>query len=196
MKSDGSKDAPSRTKTQELCIAREPVAPPQMSQSASSYRNTIPDPSDTNMAPQFQESFNQIAKAAMKKISMFSGRTLGRAVTSQRTDRSSSNSERTTRAIVSAGPTRGETALRYRVVDIMKNLAVRNFLLQMAAEHLRTCLNGMSRNPAISNQATPSGSRHLIVRVSLVRDLNEIFFFVVRPLLYLLEEYLWPKSSR
>ena len=40
MNSDGSKDAPSRTKTQELCIPREPVAPLQTSQSASSYRNT------------------------------------------------------------------------------------------------------------------------------------------------------------
>ena len=58
MNSDGSKDAPSRTKTQELCIPGEPVAPRQTSQSASSYRNTIPDPSDTYMAPQSQESFN------------------------------------------------------------------------------------------------------------------------------------------
>ena len=34
----------------------------------------------------------------------------------------------------------------------------------------------MSWNPAISNQATPSGSRHLIVGgICLVRDLNEIF---------------------
>ena len=65
MNSNGSKDAPSRTKTQELCIPREPVAPPQTSQSVLAYRNTIPDPSDTYMAPQFQESFNQIARAAM-----------------------------------------------------------------------------------------------------------------------------------
>ena len=34
MNSDGSKDASSRTKTQEPCIPREPVAPPQISQSA------------------------------------------------------------------------------------------------------------------------------------------------------------------
>ena len=60
--SDGSKDASSRTKTQELCIPREPVASPQTSQSASSHRNTIPDPSDTYMAPQFQESFDQLAR--------------------------------------------------------------------------------------------------------------------------------------
>ena len=175
MNSDESKDAPSRTETQELYIDREPVAPPQTSQSASSYRTTILDPSDTYMAPQFQESFNQIAKAAMNEIIRTSGRTLASAVTSQRTDRFSSNSERTSRAIVTAGPTRGETALRYRVVDVRKHLAVRSFLLQVAAEHPRTCLNEMSRNPAISNQAIPSGSRHLIVGDRLVRDLNEIF---------------------
>ena len=162
MNSDESKDAPSRTETQELCIAREPVDPPQTSQSASSYRTTIPEPSDTYMAPQFQESFNQIAKAAMNEINRTSGRTLGSAVTSQRTDRSSSNSERTSRAIVPAGPTRGEAALRSRVVDIRKHLAVRSFLLQVAAEHPRTCL-------------IPSGSLHLIVGDRLGRDLNEIF---------------------
>ena len=60
--SDGSKDASSRTKTQELCIPREPVASLQTSQSASSHRNTIPDPSDTFMAPQFQESFDELAR--------------------------------------------------------------------------------------------------------------------------------------
>ena len=54
MNSDGSKDASSRTKSQEPCIPREPMAP---SQSASSHRNTIPDRSDTYIAPQFQGSF-------------------------------------------------------------------------------------------------------------------------------------------
>ena len=68
MNSDGSKDPPSRTKPQELCIPREPVAPLQTSQSASRYRNTIPDPSDIHMAPQFQGSFNQIARAPMNEI--------------------------------------------------------------------------------------------------------------------------------
>ena len=62
-----------------------------------------------------------------------------------------------------AGPTRGETALRSCVVDIRKNFAVRHFFLQVAAEHPRACLNGMSLTPAISNQAIPSGYRHLIV---------------------------------
>ena len=54
LNSDKSNDAPPSTKTQELCIARQSVAPPRTSQSASSYRNTISEPSDTYMTPQFQ----------------------------------------------------------------------------------------------------------------------------------------------
>ena len=69
MNSDGSTDASSRTKTQEQCIPREPVAPSQTSQSASSHRNAIPDPPDTYMAPQFQDSYNQLARAMMNEIS-------------------------------------------------------------------------------------------------------------------------------
>ena len=61
------------------------------------------------------------------------------------------------------------------MVDIRKKLAVRNFFLQVAAEHPRACLNGMSWNAAISNQTIPSGSRHLILGDSLVKDLNKIF---------------------
>ena len=79
------------------------------------------------------------------------------------------------RAIVPTGPIHGETALRSRVVDVRKNLAVRNLFLQVAAEHPRACPNGMSWNPAISNQKTRLGSRHLVVGDSMVRDLNEIF---------------------
>ena len=52
---------------------------------------------------------------------------------------------------------------RSRVVDIRKNLTVRNFFFQVAVDHPRACLNGMSLNPAVSDQAIPSGSRHLIV---------------------------------
>ena len=47
--------------------------------------------------------------------------------------------------------------------------------MQVAAEHPGACMNGMSCNPAISNQAILSENRHLIVGDSLVRDLNEIF---------------------
>ena len=40
------------------------------------------------------------------------------------------------------------------MVDIRKNLTVRNQLVQVVTEHPRACLNGMGRNPAISNQGT------------------------------------------
>ena len=111
----------------------------------------------------------------MDEINRTSGWTLGRVVPSQRPNRSLSSSERTSRAIVPTGPACGETALRSRVVDIRKNLAVRNLFVQVAAEHPRACSIGMSWNPAMCNQAIPPGSRHLVVGDSLVNDLNEIF---------------------
>ena len=146
--------------------------------SSDGSRDTHPrtkDPSDTYLPPQFQESFNQVARATMDEINRTSGRSLGRVVPSQRSDRSLSSSERTSRAIVPTGPARGETALRSRVVDIRKNLAGRNLFVQVAAEQPRVCLNVMSWNPAISNQAIPPGSRQLVVEDSLARDLNAIF---------------------
>ena len=78
------------------------------------------------------------------------------------------------------GPTRGVTALKSRVVDIRKNLAVRKFLLQVAGERPRARLNGMSWNPAISDQTIPSAILHLIVGD----------WRVVRPLSCLSEEPL------
>ena len=80
--SDGSKDTPPRSKPQELCNPREPRAPQQIPQSTLSSRNTIPDSLDTYLAPQFQESFNQIARATMDEIIKTSGRTLGGVVPS------------------------------------------------------------------------------------------------------------------
>ena len=53
----------------------------------------------------------------------------------------------------------------------------RHQFTQVAAEHPRACLNDMSWNPATSDQVNPSGSRHLIIGDSLVRDLNEIFVY-------------------
>ena len=113
---DGSRDTRPRTKAQELCASSEPEAPQPTSQSASNSRITIPDPSDTYLAPQFQESINQVARATMDEINRTSLRTLGRIVNSQRLDRSLSSSERTSRAIVPTEPARGETALKSRVV--------------------------------------------------------------------------------
>ena len=54
--SEGSNDTRPGTTAQELCVSREPEAPQQTRLSASSQRFTIPDPSDTYLAPQFQEN--------------------------------------------------------------------------------------------------------------------------------------------
>ena len=152
-------------------------APQQTQQSASSQRNTISDPSDTYLAPQFQESFNQVARAAMDEINRTTGRTLGRIVPSQRRDHSSNSSERVPRTVASSGTAHGGTFQKSRVVDIRKNLMARHQFTQVAAEHPRACLNDMSWNPATSDQVILPGSRHLIIGDSLVRDLNEIFVY-------------------
>ena len=70
-------------KTQELCISRGPGTPPQTLQSASSSRNTIIDPLNTYMAPLFQESFNQVARA--KPIGPADGRWVGSSLPNTRT---------------------------------------------------------------------------------------------------------------
>ena len=173
--SEASRVTRPRTKAEELLSRQSPRLLSRPSQSAPNPRKTIPDPSDTYLAPQFQESFNQVARAAMNEINRTTGRTPGWVVPSQRLDRSSSSSERTHRAIVSTGNAHGGTIQKSRVVDIRKNLTVRNQFVQVAAEHPRACLNGMGWNPAISNQAICPGGRHLVIGDSLVRDLNEIF---------------------
>ena len=175
--SEGSNDTRPGTTAQELCVSREPEAPQQTRLSASSQRFTIPDPSDTHLAPQFQESFNQVARATMEEINRTTGRTLGRIVPSQRRDQSSNSSERAPHTIVPLGTAHGRTYQRSRVVDIRKNLMTRHQFTQVAAEHPRACLNDMSWNPATSDQVIPPGSRHLIIGDSLVRDLNEIFVY-------------------
>ena len=173
--SEASRDTRTRTRAQELCAPREPEAPQQTSQSVPNSRNTIPYPSDTYFAPQFQESFNQVARAAMNENNTTTSRTLGRVVPSQRFDRSSSSSERTPRTVVPTGTAHGGTIQRSRVVYIRKNLTVRNQFVQVAAEHPRACLNGMGWDHAISNQAIFSGSRHLDIGDSFMRDVDEIF---------------------
>ena len=181
--SEGSSDTRPRTTAQELCASRGPEvldsraskgheAPQQTRPSASSQRFTIPDPSDTYLAPQFQESFNQVARAAMDEINRGTERTLARIVPSQRRDPSSDGSERATRTIACSAP--GGVFKKSRVVDIRKNLMTRHQFTQVPAEHPRACLNDMSWNPATSDQVIPPGSRHLIIGDSLVRDLNEI----------------------
>ena len=134
--SEAPRDKRSRTKAQELCAPREPEAPQQTSQSAPNPRNTVPDPSDTYLAPQFQEPFNQVARATMNEIIRTTGRTLGRVVPSQRLDRSQSRSERTPRTIASTGTAHGGTVQKSFVVDIRMNLTERNQFVQVAAEQL------------------------------------------------------------
>ena len=175
--SEGSSDTRPKTRVQELCASRGPEAPQQTQQSDSSQRNTIPDPSDIYLAPQFQESFNQVARATMDEINRTTGRTLGRIVPSQRRDHSSNSSERAPRTVASSGTAHGGTFQKSRVVDIRKNLMARHQFTQVATEHPRACLNDMSWNPATSDQVILPGSRHLIIGDSLVRDLNEIFVY-------------------
>ena len=175
--SEGSSDTRPKTRVQELCASRGPEAPQQTQPSASSQRNTIPDPFHTYLAPQFQESFNQVARATMDEINRTTGRTLGWIVPSQRRDHSSNSSERAPRTVASSGTAHGGTFKKSSVVDIRKNLMARHQFTQVAAEHPRACLNDMSWNPATSDQVIPPGSRHLIIGDSLVRDLNEIFVY-------------------
>ena len=186
--SERSNDTCPRTRVQELCasrgpevldlrVSRGPEAPQQTQASASSQRNTIPDPSDTYLAPQFQESFNQVARATMDEINRTTGWTLGRIVPSQRRGHSSNSSERVLHTVVSSGDAHGRTYQKSRVVDIRKNLMTRHQFTQVAAEHPRACLNDMSWNPATRDQVIPPGSRHLITGDRLVRDLNEIFIY-------------------
>ena len=184
--SEGSNDTRPRTTAQELCASRGPEvldlrasrgpeAPQQTRPSASNQRFTIPDPSDTYLAPQFQESFNQVARAAMDEINRGTERTLATIVPSQRRDHSSNSSERATRTIACSAP--GGVFEKSRVVDIRKNLMTRLQFTQVPAEHPRACLTDMSWNPATNDQIIPPGSRHLIIGDSLVRDLNEIFVY-------------------
>ena len=173
--SEGSSDTRPKTRVQELCASRGREAPQQTQPSASSQRNTIPDPFHTYLAPQFQESFNQVARATMDEINRTTGRTLGWIVPSQRRDHSSNSSERAPRTVAFSGTAHGGTFQKSSMVDIRKNLMARHQFTQVAAEHPRACLNDMSWNPATNDQVIPPGSRHLIIGDSLVRDLNEIF---------------------
>ena len=177
----GSSDTRPRTTAHELCASRGPEAldlrasrgpeaPQQTRPSASSQRLMIPDPSDTYLAPQFQESFNQVARATMDEINRNTERKLVRIVPSQRRDHSSNSSERAPRSVASSRSAHSGVFQKSRVVDIRKNLMTRHQFTQVAAEHPRACLNDMSWNPATSDQVIPPGSRHLIVGDSLVRD--------------------------
>ena len=179
------------TSTKELCKPTEMAVPKRLSSPASA-RNTIPDPSDTYLAPQFQETFEQVAKAAMQEIHRARDRSSGRIVPSIRAGQSPVGRERITDPTEPVGPVPSKTKVRSRVVDIRKDLNTRKTFVQVAAEHPRACLNGMSWNPATIHQPVPTGSQHLIIANSLVRDLTEILV-VAKPLQSPLAEPRWLK---
>ena len=139
---------------EELYKPSETVAPPQVSLSAVSSMNAISEPSDTYLAPQFQETFQQVA--TMLEVSRTSEQTLVRISPSQHTYRSLSSSGRATPAVARTGSTRSETTLNSRVVDTRKDLAVRNFFVQVVADHPRACFNGMSNTLGAIHRAIPS----------------------------------------
>ena len=148
------------TSAKELYKPTEMVVPKRLSSPASA-RNTIPDPSDTYLAPQFRETFEQVALRIIDPTEPVS-------------------------------PVPSKTKVRSRVVDIRKDLSTRRTFFQVAAEHPRACLNGMSWNPATIHQPVPTVSPHLIIANSLVRDLTEILV-VAKPQQSPLAEPRWLK---
>ena len=104
----------------------------------------------------------------MQEIQRAWDRSSGKIVPSQRTGQSPIGRERTTYPIETAGPAPSGAKMRSRVVDIRKVFD------QVAAENPRTCLNGMSWNPATIHQPVPTRSQYLIFGDSLLKDLTDI----------------------
>ena len=90
-------------KTHELYRPSE-VAAPQRVSSPSNTKNTIPDPSETYVAPQFQEKFEQVAKAAIQETNRARDLSLGRNVPTQRAGQSPIRKEKSTNPTEPAGP--------------------------------------------------------------------------------------------
>ena len=95
-------DTATKAKPQELYRPSELAAPQRMS-SPSNARNTIPDPSENCLAPQFQEIFEQEAKATMQEIHRARDKSLGRIVLSQRAGQSPIGRDRITDPIEPTG---------------------------------------------------------------------------------------------
>ena len=168
-----SPDTTIKAKAQDLCITSDVTAQQRMS-SPSNARNTIPDHSDTYLAPQFEENFEQVAIATMQEIHRAWDRSLGGIIPSQCVGQSPVRQEKTTDLTEPSGPVLSEAKVRSRVIDIRKDLNTRRNFEQVATELPTACLNGMTWNPATIHQPVPTGSHHLIIGDSLVRDLKDI----------------------
>ena len=136
--------------------------------------NTIREPSDTFLAPQFQDTIEQVAKATTQEIHRARDRSSGRIVPSLRSGQTTVGRDRMADPSEPTRPVPSETKVRSRVVGIPKDLNTRSTFAQIAAEHPRACLNGMSWSQASIYQPVPTGSQNLIIGDSLVMDLTEI----------------------
>ena len=133
-----SPDTTTKAKAHELYRRNEVTAPQRMS-SPSNARYTIPDTSDTYLAPPFQEKFEQVSKATMQEIHRARERSLGRIVNSQRAGQSPIRKEQTTNPAETSSTVVGGAKMRLRVIDIRKDLNTRRTFVQVAAEHPRAC---------------------------------------------------------
>ena len=86
-------DTTSKAKLQKHYKPTEAVALPRMSWPANA-RNTKRNLSDNYLAPEFRETFEQVAKATIQEVHRARYKSLGRIVPSQRMNQSPARSER------------------------------------------------------------------------------------------------------
>ena len=122
-----------KSKTQELYRPSKMTAPQRVS-SPSNARNTIPDPSYTYLAPQLQENFEQVAKAAIQEINRVIDRGSSRSAPTQRVGQSPIRKEKSTNPTEPADLVPSGAKVRSRVVDIRKELNTRRTFVQVAAD--------------------------------------------------------------
>ena len=120
-----SPDTTTQANAQEFYRSSAMTAQQRMS-SSSDARITILDLSDTYLAPQFQELFEQVARATIQEIHRARDRSLGRIVSSQRVCQSPVRQERTTDLTEPAGPLLSGAKVRSRVIDTRKDLNTRS----------------------------------------------------------------------
>ena len=115
----------------------------------SNARNTIPDSSNSYLAPPFQEKLEQVGKAEIPELHRAKDPSFGWVVPNQRAGQSPIRKEKSTNLTEAAGPVPSGAKMRSRVIDIGKILNTRRTFVQVAVEHPRACLNGMIWNPPI-----------------------------------------------